>query len=430
MTKIWHKLFLEERPSVGLSFFRIFAALTVGFHVLPTFCHLADNYFPTAFKTLNDNFFTLEVLDLVQQSPSWLIVTFVWIFCVFWFFFLIGLWSRLSCIVMTLACYYFYALNSLHVGTLSWDILLVVLFLMCVSSYHGDYFSLDCLRKGREDSYKTLRPFFVQRLLQIQIAATYFYTALYKITAQGNWLTGNPMYYLMNYPSEGIVKNFILRDYLMNQPALCYWIGISIVTIEILMPFLLFYRKTRFSAIYLGFFFHVILILTFDVPAIFFFLFPPQLLLFIPPESIGHFIEQRRLFNQARKQKYPFTLVYDGNCQFCLASIQKLKVMDLFSALSYVDLHTIEDFKDLHSELSKEKALSRLHLIMPGDRIHKGFGVFRRLSLLLPMLYPLSLLFYFPAMSLAGEFFYQLVAKNRYLFHFSRRCKDNACFRH
>lgn len=430
MNNLWNKLFLAERPSIGLSFFRICAALTVGFHVLPTFCHLGDNYFPTAFKTLNDNFFTPGVLELVQRSPSWLIVGFVWIFCIFWFFFLIGLWSQLSCILMTIACYYFYALNSFHIGTLSWDILLVTLVLMCVSSYHGDYFSVDCLRKGKEDAYKTVRPFFVQRLLQTQIAFTYFYTALYKITARGNWLSGNPIYYLMNYPPEGVVKTFILRDYLMNEPALCYFIGISMVTIEILMPFLLFYPRTRLSAIYLGFFFHTTLILTFDVPAIFFFLFPAQLLLFISPENIIYFIEQRRLFNEERKQKYPFALLYDGKCQFCAGSIKKLKVMDIFSALNYVDLHTINDFGGVHSQLTKEKALSRLHLLMPGDKIYKGFGVFQRLSFLLPMLYPLSPLFYFPGMSFIGEFFYQLAAKNRYWLHFNRRCKDNVCFRH
>ncbi len=149
--------------------------------------------------------------------------------------------------------------------------------------------------------------------------------------------------------------------------------------------------------------------------------------LFIPLENIIHFIEQRRLFNQERKRKYPFVLLYDGNCQFCLGSIQKLKVMDIFNTLNYVDLHTVEDFKAMHPELTKEMALSRLHLILPDGKIYKGFGVFQRLSLLMPMLYPLSLLFYFPGMSFIGECFYQLVAKNRYLFHFSRRCKDNAC---
>ena len=50
--------------------------------------------------------------------------------------------------------------------------------------------------------------------------------------------------------------------------------GVSIIVIEFLMIFLLFCRKTRMSAVYAGIFFHIVLILTLDVPATFFFLFP------------------------------------------------------------------------------------------------------------------------------------------------------------
>ena len=97
---------------------------------------------------------------------------------------------------MTACCYYFYALNDFHIGTLSWDILLVTLFVMCLTPYHGDYFSMDALRKGDAGAYRRPRPFFIQRLLQMQIASTFFYTALYKTTAQGNWFKDNPLHFL------------------------------------------------------------------------------------------------------------------------------------------------------------------------------------------------------------------------------------------
>src|SRR5262249_3486363 len=159
-----------------------------------------------------------------------------------------------------------------HIGTLSWDILLVTLFLMCLTPYPGDYFSVDCVRRGEEFAFRRRRPFFIQRLLQMQIAFTFFYTGLYKITGPGNWIHGNPLYYLMNQPIPGVTKLFLVRDFLMNKPQLDYWIGISIVVSELSMPILLFWRKTRRSAIVLGFIFHVLLVLTLDVPAIFFFL--------------------------------------------------------------------------------------------------------------------------------------------------------------
>ncbi len=112
---------------------------------------------------------------------------------------------------MTGCCYYFYALNSFHIGTLSWDILLVTLVLMCVTPYHGDYFSVDALRRGDIDAWRHPRPFFIQRLLQLQIASTFFFTGLYKITGEGNWITGNPIYYLMNYPVAGGDQEFSFK---------------------------------------------------------------------------------------------------------------------------------------------------------------------------------------------------------------------------
>ncbi len=395
MVKYWHKLFLEERPSIGLSFFRLFVALTTGLHVIPSFFHLDDNYLSTAFKTTNAVFFPMAWLDWIAQSPDWLVMMMVGVFIAAWFSFLIGLFSQLSCILMTSACYYFYALNDFHIGTLSWDILLVTLFLMCLTNYHGDYFSADALRRREQLAYKRERPIFIQRLLQLQIASTFFYTALYKITAQGNWITGNPIYYLMNYPPVGVTKNFLLKEWMAAQSALCYWLGILIVSVELLLPILLFYPKTRRSAILTGCFFHVVLILTLDVPAIFFFLFPAQLLLFINSKSLIVWIEG------IRQRSPKVNVLYDGNCGFCQQSVRQLQVMDLLGRLNCQP--SLEAMKEVK--------------LVVGDKIYGGFFAFRRLTLMLPMLYPLAIVFYLPGMGLLGPAVYQLIAKNRYLFN-------------
>ncbi len=424
--KIWNRLFLDERPSLGLSFFRIFAAITVGFHVIPSFFHLEDNYLSTAFKEVNFNFFTPEVIDLIQKSPDLAVTIFVAIFLVAWFFFLIGLFSQLSCIVMTAACYYFYALNCFHIGTLSWDILLVTLFLMCLTGYHGDYFSVDCLRRGEINAYQRMRPFFIQRLLQMQIASTYFYTALYKVTGTGNWLTGNPIYYLMNYPPEGVTKQFVFREYFAVHPAVCYWIGVAILMMEFALPFLLFIRRTRIAAIVIGFLFHIALVTTLHVPTIFFFLFPPQLLLFIDPHDLIVWIEKER---EQNRQKGQAQVIFDGNCQFCLGSIQKLLMMDILGCLRPVNFHEVEDLKSLHPTLTREACHSRLHLKTSEGELYEGFFVFRRLCWKLPMLYIFIVIFYFPGSSILGPLVYRWVAKNRYLFHRHQKCRSNACFR-
>ncbi len=426
--KIWTKLFLEERPSISLSLFRLAVAWTVGSHVLPSFVHLDETYFQTAFKTHNTNFFTLNVLELVPKSPDWLIVVFVWIFCLSWISFFVGFKSRLSCVVMVLSCYYFYALNSFHVGTLSWDILLVTLFLMCITNYHGDYFSVDCLLKGDADAYKRKRPYFIQRLLQFQIGFTFFYTALYKSTAQGNWLKENPLFYVMSYPPSGTTKWFLGRDFLIAHPDLCFWIGISIVIIEYLMIFLLFYQRTRLSAVYLGFIFHVVLILTLDVPATFFFLFPWQLCLFFNPQNIVRWIEHKRIANQSNVQRQSL-LVYDGNCQFCVSSVNRIKTLDLFATLKFVDFHKESNLVLLHKDLTKKKAMSQLYLIEPTGNLVGGFFVFRRICFTMPMLFPSIFIFYLPGMGFLGSLVYRVIAKNRYFLHRNSSCNNNLCFK-
>ncbi len=300
MNKLWNKLFLEEKPSIILSFFRIFAALTVGLHVIPSFFHLEDNYLSTAFKEFNLSFFTSSVVLFIQKSPDWVVYFFVFLFLVTWFFFLVGLFSQISCILMTIGCYYFYALNCFHIGTLSWDILLVTVFLMCVANYHGDYFSIDSLRRGDIFAYRKKRPIFLQRLLQMQVAFTYFYTALYKISPAGNWLRDYPLYYLWNYPPEGVTKQFLFRGFFASHPQYCYVQAVVIVLWELSMPVLLFWPRTRVFGIVTGFIFHLLLVLTLHVPTIFLFLFPAQLLLFINPGHVVEWIEKKRLFNQEK----------------------------------------------------------------------------------------------------------------------------------
>jgi predicted DCC family thiol-disulfide oxidoreductase YuxK len=383
--------------------------LRVGLYVVSSFFQLDDNYFSTAFKTFNTDFFPRSFVYMVQQSPDALVVFFVWAFCLTWFCFLIGLFSQISCILMTGCCYYFYALNDFHIGTLSWDILLVTLFLMCVTSYHGDYFSIDALRRGDIDAWRRPRPFFIQRLLQLQTASTFFFTGLYKITGEGNWITGNPIYYLMNYPSAGVTKHFLLKEWMALHPHFCYVTGLMIVATELSIGFFLFNPRTRRAAIILGLCWHVLLVLTLDVPTIFIFLFPAQMMLFIHPQKIIDWIEAKRRLNA--KCRRP-TIIYDGECGFCRSSVRLIQVMDLWGKLEYTP---------------GPKGMSEMLLDIPEGKTYGGFFAFRRLVWMLPMLYPMIPVVYFPGAGILGPLVYRWVARNRYLFPVFHTCSSGHC---
>ncbi len=409
LKKIWSRLFLEERSSLSLSFFRIACAFTVISHVIPSFFQLRENYLGDAFTRYNVSFFPVYVVEWVAAGPDWVVYLFAWFFGIFSFFFLIGFMSQFSAIVTVVSCYFFYAFNSFHVGTLSWDILLVTLFLMCLVPYHGDFFSVDSLIRVGE-GYRRKRPYFLQRLLQIQIGFTFFYTALWKIFPDGNWLSSNPIYYLMHKPPAGVTKWFLLRDFFKTQPELCYWLGIAIVVTEFLLIFLLFARRTRVSAIYMGIFFHIVLVLTLDVPATFFFLFPAQLCLFINPDRIVDWIEEQRRINRTARRPL---VIYDGQCGICRCTVTRLQALDVTARYEYRDFHTAEDVSQWHPKLTPELCARELVVIDGQGRLFGGFYAFRKMCLTVPLMVPAILIFYFPGAGVLGPFMYRLIARNR-----------------
>lgn len=424
ISQLWHHAFLDRRPSLSLGLFRLAVAFTVGAHMIPSLFHMDDNYLATAFKTHNYSFFPVETLQLVAQSPDWVVWAFMWFFLISLTTFALGLFSQVSCVLMTLSCYYFYALNNYHIGTLSFDILLVTLFLMCVTNYHGDFLSLDSLRRGDVRSYKRLRPVFLQRLLQLQLAWTFWYTALSKITARGNWITDNPYYYLMQYPPIGVVREFPLRSWLGQHPDLCYGLGMAMLIFEFSVPFLWFLPPTRAIGIAVGIVFQVMLWVTLHVPTIFLFLFPSMMLLFIHPTVIVRWIESR----QARHaQAGRAVLFYDGQCGFCLASVKRLRVLDLFGWVDPLDFHAQPELTRLHPELTPQRCRSEMVLLEPHGALAGGFDAFRRLCLRLPLLWAWAPFVHLPGAHWVGTKIYRWVALNRYVLHRNPVCATNQC---
>ncbi len=426
MSGLWSQAFLAERPSLSLSLFRFAVAFTVGAHMIPALLVLPDQFLDGAFRTQNGSFFPAVILQWVNGHPDGVIYAVTGLFALSLAAFTLGLWTQASCILMTLTCYYFYARNNFFIGTLSFDILLVTLVLMCVTPYPGDFLSFDSLRRGTPHSERRRRPFFLQRLLQIQLAVTFWHTALNKVSAGGNWLTDRPFYYLMHYPPEGVVRNFPLRGWLAGQPEICYALGIALIVFEFLMPVAWFLPvpRVRGAAIALGIAFQLMLWITLHVPTIFLFLFPPMMLLFLPPESIVRWIEARQARHAARGRAL---LLYDGHCGLCRASVKQVLILDVFGWVDPLDIHTPADLHSIHPALTLTRCKSEIVLVELNGRLSGGFDAFRRLSRHLPMLWPVWPFLRLPGAGWVGRRVYRWVSLRRYVLHRGPRCKDNQC---
>lgn len=122
-----------------------------------------------------------------------------------------------------------------------------------------------------------------------------------------------------------------------------------------------------------------------------------------------------------------FKLIFDGNCQICQKSVQELKSLDVFGSSEYINYHDFNQITTLHPSLTKEIADKQIHLVSPEGKIYGGFYAFRRLTLLMPVLYPLVIFLYLPFAGRLGDFFYKWIARRRYLFNSASSCQDNQC---
>ncbi len=107
------------------------------------------------------------------------------------------------------------------------------------------------------------------------------------------------------------------------------------------------------------------------------------------------------------------TLLYDGKCGLCAASLRLLRALDIFGEVEAVDFRTLPDLKTLHPGLSIERCKTRIQFVEPDGRLSEGFSAIRRLSLKLILLWPLAPLLHIPGAGLIGRPVYDWIEQKR-----------------
>jgi predicted DCC family thiol-disulfide oxidoreductase YuxK len=118
-------------------------------------------------------------------------------------------------------------------------------------------------------------------------------------------------------------------------------------------------------------------------------------------------------------------VLYDGECPFCVSSVQRLRRLDWLGKLEFGDARD-GAILDRHPGIDAEVALRRLHLVPPGGAILEGFYAFRWLSRRLPALWLIWPFLWIPGVAPVGVRIYDLVARNRFAFG---ACDGDACDR-
>jgi predicted DCC family thiol-disulfide oxidoreductase YuxK len=286
-------------------------------------------------------------------------------------------------------------------------ILACLLIIMCLAPI-GRALSLDRVRAVRAAKHKkleaTLPPYSSPwagaciRLMQIQMAVLFFYSAIGKLRGD-DWWDGDALWFVFT-TSEHYSR--VMLDLLASH----YWltnIGTYVtVLIEIAFPFLIWQRRTRPYLLAAAIFLHIQFAV---LMGLFYFSFVMVMghMSFVRPEWLAR-------LGQAWKRKIgDMEMIYDGRCGFCVRSMAWFLAFDGLGQIRIRDFRT--DPSPVVNDALVEKAL---YLVLPDGRALPGFEAYRYVVLRVPGLWWQVPLFYVPLLSrLFGHPIYNWIAANR-----------------
>jgi predicted DCC family thiol-disulfide oxidoreductase YuxK len=236
------------------------------------------------------------------------------------------------------------------------------------------------------------------RLMQIQMATLFFYSAISKLGGD-DWWYGDAIWFV--FTTDEHYNGFILKV-LASQ----YWLvnvgTYGTILIEIAFPFLIWQRSTRpyllAGALLLHGLFAVLM-------GLFYFSFVMTMghMSFVRPEWLT------RLGLAWKRKIGDMEMIYDGRCGFCVRSMVWFLAFDGLGQIRTRDFRT--NPSPVVSDAQMEKAL---YLVLPDGRALPGFEAYRHVVLRVPGMWWMVPFFYVPVLSrLIGHPVYNWIAANR-----------------
>lgn len=122
------------------------------------------------------------------------------------------------------------------------------------------------------------------------------------------------------------------------------------------------------------------------------------------------------------------TVLYDGQCRFCVGQIGTLRRLNRGGRLEFVSLHDDRVPREF-PELSRDMLMEQMYVVAPSGTAYGGAEAIRYLSRRLPLLWPLAPLLHLPGSLPLWQAGYRFVARNRYRIA-GRSCTDGSCSIH
>jgi predicted DCC family thiol-disulfide oxidoreductase YuxK len=284
-----------------------------------------------------------------------------------------------------------------------------LLFILCVAPV-GRALSLDRVRAVRAAKLKDLNarlpPYghawvgACTRLMQVQMAVLFYYSAISKLRGD-DWWNGDAVWTV--FTTEEYYNRIIL-DVLASHYWLVNLATYGTILLEIAFAFLIWQRSTRPYLLAAAIFLHLQFAL---LMGLFYFSFVM---------IMGHMSSVRqewltRLGAAWKRAMGEMEMIYDGRCGFCVRSMAWFLAFDGLGQIKVRNFRT--DPSPVVSDAQLEKAL---YLVLPDGRALPGFEAYRYAVLRVPGLWWQVPLFYVPVLSrLLGHPLYHWVASHRSL---------------
>jgi len=122
------------------------------------------------------------------------------------------------------------------------------------------------------------------------------------------------------------------------------------------------------------------------------------------------------------------TVLYDGACGLCRASVARVRRMDPRERIELVDLHDAS-VASRFPQINFDEAMRWMQAIDRNGRVYFGVDAWARIGLALPGWKLFAWVLLVPGVHLLARHFYAWVARNRYLWN-RKACADGSCALH
>jgi len=122
------------------------------------------------------------------------------------------------------------------------------------------------------------------------------------------------------------------------------------------------------------------------------------------------------------------TVLYDGSCNLCRGSAERVRRFDILHRIEFLDLHD-PSAAERFPQVNRNEAMKWMQAVDSRNRVFSGSDAWARIGVLLPGWNLIARILLVPGIRWIAQRIYAWVASNRYRWNRSI-CEDGTCRLH